>query len=630
MPQSSSTGEAMPRSRTTTLTPTTVSCVLAVLGWAMVCRTCAADQPSGAQQAPGHPQAVTVVFQKHHRGYTGTRDTFVARHVPDHSIGTKDDMMVGRFGDGRLHRFKGLIKFNNLNLPRHCRVLSAKLTLRCHISGRPKVAVYGLLQDFAEGAAVWGRAKPGETTWNHLRYGNQPWGAPGAGKASDSFTYDGDADHHAPADDTVTLDRDGWHTWDVTASFRSQLEKGKEHGWLLDEVSGAEDTHVSVRSSEAPIYEDPLAPYPRLTVTYVPPPGEAAPPAPSPPKLISFSLGTPQRLMEHEERLGRLPFSGAVFDVEDNRHLSASGEGKLNISVFGPRRLRAEDYSDFIRDARLVFAPHSPLTDNFIRVSTVPGTLTPKKQPYTWENRPRAPDMITMWFGDFDVVVDNFKVAAQVAHRSGSKGILFDWEEYGGDVFNYAQLADAKKLGKSADETARQVRSCAERISRAVSGEYPGVTWIIIYSIYDEKWSALEAAFMDGLIGGAHERTRFVDGHEKYHLSSAAEFRRVYRDTYEKSPGLSAVPDKFLRHLQVGFGVWFDRSGWGPDIEWRYSPARWQTKLENALVVSDCYVWIYTGGAPNWLTGGNLPQPYVDATWQALRNARRLKNMDCK
>ena len=297
----------------------------------------------------------------------------------------------------------------------------------------------------------------------------------------------------------------------------------------------------------------------------------------------------------------------------------------------GPKPLRVEDYSDFIRDARKVFAPHSPLTDNFLRVTTVPGTLTPGEQPYSWNYKPSPREMVTMWFGDFDVVVRNFKVAAQVARDSGAKGILFDWEEYAGHVFNYERLADAKPLGKTEDETARQVRLCAERISRAVNEVYPDITWFIIFSIYDERWPKLERAFMDGLIAAADPRTRFVDGHEKW-LSAAADYQRVYRDTYEKSVKLSAVPEKFHKQLDVAFSLWFDKVPFGPDIERRYSPARWQVNVENAMLTTDGYVWVFTGGSggaiPDWLTGENLPQAYLDATWRAVQLARNLRGFE--
>ena len=54
-------------------------------------------------------------------------------------------------------------------------------------------------------------------------------------------------------------------------------------------------------------------------------------------------------------------------------------------------------------------------------------------EPYGWENRPRYHDPVTMWWAEgFDSVLHNARVAARLARDTGMRGILFDWEPYGG------------------------------------------------------------------------------------------------------------------------------------------------------------------------------------------------------
>jgi len=298
-------------------------------------------------------------------------------------------MQVGRYRQNG-EEFKGLVKFTGLNIPRGSRIVSAKLSLLCAgFNGTPKIAACGLLKDFGEGAQSWALAQPGETTWNSVQQGREPWKAPGAAAKSDNFEYDADADCHQPADDTVTVNDLGWFTWNVAASFADQFARGKEYGWVLEEITPSPEANVAVFvPREGSLPDMPLRPYPRLTVTYVPAqPGRAVRTWPGP-RLILFDMVEPTTLRRDLKRAAALPFDGGVFRAEPNRH-PPSGEGWLNISVFGPDKLRVDDYSEFIESARAVQRT-SALTHNFLRVTTVPGTLERKGVPYNWETRPRG------------------------------------------------------------------------------------------------------------------------------------------------------------------------------------------------------------------------------------------------
>ncbi|HXG24893.1 MAG TPA: DNRLRE domain-containing protein, partial [Chthonomonadales bacterium] len=540
------------------------------------------------------------------------------------------EILVGRIFDDDVSRFKGLVRFTNLSIPAGSKVVSAKLSLFCNgFSGKPQIGVFGLLKPFSEGSSRGTTARAGETTWNMLRHGEAMWGTPGVGSGSDGYDFDGPADFHTPADATVSITEAGWYEWDVTPSFSRQWNAGKDYGWLIMETSDRPATYAGFRTREAAIDELPSLLYPKLTVTFIPPRDAALPAAPVGPKLINFYFGHPEILTKDPERLAKLPFDGGVFHGEDNRNLG-SGEGSIVLNVFGPEKLDVKNYSHFIACMKAIQKPPSPLQDNFLRFNVVPGTLERKDVPYNWENRPRRNEMVTMWFSDFDTVVHNVRVAAMVAREAGMRGLLFDWEEYAGDIFNYDRLKDAHDQGKSSEETRQQVRKCAERIGKAIAETYPTMTLIIIPGVYSIRKSELLTAFMDGLIAACDPRTRIVDGNEKYHLFAATQFWEAYDFHYKQAPAMSAVPEKYLRQVEVGFGVHIDRYGWGPNPEWIYSSARWQTKLENALTVADSYVWVFTGGGnaanqADWWTGQNLPQDYIEATRKAREWARLTK-----
>jgi hypothetical protein len=578
--------------------------------------------------AQSDTNTITTTFQERIKGYHGTRTATLSRDTPDSSI-SRDDLLVGKIFADETHQHKSLVKFTGLDLPADAKILSAHLSLFCQgFSGQPRIAAYGLLKNFSEGNRHGGQALAGATTWNALHYGKAAWSAPGAGKTSDRFDYDAEADVHAPPDATEAVQSVGWFTWDVTSSFTDQRRQGKEYGWALEEATGHATTYAVFVSPHADVADKPLLLYPRLTLTYVTSaPGQSVRSG-SGPQLISFYLGDPTHLNKDLKRVARLPFDGAVFDGEDNRHLG-SGEGILNISVFGPDELKLENYSQFIESTRRISSPPSPLRTNFLRITTVPGTLERKQTPYDWDSRPRRNEKVTMWYSDFSPILHNITVAATVAREAGMRGILFDWEEYGGNIFSYAQLKDAQEQGKSLEETKQQVRKRAEEFIQAINAVYPDMTLIIIPHIYSGGAPELFAAFLDGVIVAADPRMRIVDGNEKYSLASAEQFWTAYDFNYDKAPTFCTVPEKYLRQVEVGFGVWLNKDGWSRDPERDYSSARWQTKLENALLVSDGYVWVFTGGggkiSPDWWTGAYLPPAYIEATRRAKDLVRAMK-----
>jgi hypothetical protein len=568
--------------------------------------------------------AVTFQYTHGQDGYRAARAILLRSHFPDHAWQQWDND-IGTYDyeppRSELRAGRSLLKFTNLRIPESSKVVSARLTLSILRGlGEPKIAVYGMLKPFRAPLRRLheGRAKIGDSTWNSQYHGIQSWGAPGASNAGSSWEYDGEADHYAEPDDLVSVTKtqrseSARYTFDVTRSLASQVAAGKLYGWLLAEAGGRLRTHVNLRLWGA-----------TLEVTYVPAGDVARLPQTTGKRLICFDFAKLRDVRQDLDRLKALPFHGATFwGIDDLARPDA--RGWLCSSVFSRYKLRAEDYADFIQAGRVVSSHPSPLTDNFLRVNAcAPGTLEEAKAGYwTWPTGPDGP--ITMWWDDgFDTVVHNMGVAAKIAKEAGFKGIILDLEGYQGNILDFAKQRDAHKMGKTVEETRIQVQKRAERLMLAVNREYPDMTLIIIHLMYVKPSpDSLHNAFVDGLVAAANPGIRFVSGNERYFLTSRNDFYRAYEWDYEEAPTYSAVPEKYLRQIEVSFGVWLGRHGWGVEPELDESPASWQACLENALGAADRYVWVFYGGGSNtgqlnFWTGENLPQAYIDASYRAL------------
>lgn len=586
---------------------------------------------AGLQTAYGaDAKPVTATYTEGRRGYRGARCIWLTNAASDRSSrrgpwlsggGGPEDMLVGRPQGKREREFRGLLKFSNLNLHAGSKILSARITLPSgEILGRPRVAIYGMLKNWhappKEPRDTEPSALDGETTWNSQYHSQQKWGAPGVDKTSDNFEYDGDADRHTEADSIIEVKDMGRITFDVTHSLASQVAGGKEYGWLLAELSEGDDA----------VYINPNTVRAGLTVRYIPPPGvEVKRTAPPQLRLINFHLAEPWDMLKNPDRLRKLPFDGAVWFGQDNRH---NMERPIVNSVFGPDKLTYEDYSDFVESAREICRPPSVLPDNFLRVNlSVPGTLERRGEPFNWENSPTSDEPVQMWWADgFDAVVHNMEVAARIAKAGGMKGMFFDGEPYKGDIWSFVRQADAEELGKTYEETCVQVRHRAGQLAEAINEHYPDMTLIMYFYAYqsaEKNADMLWNAFMDGFIEKMDPRMRLVVANSPAYVYVAKEkFEALYEWDYFEAPKVSAVPDKYLRQVEVGFGLWFDYKGWSGDPELRASSAQWQVRLENALAVADSYVWVYTG-RPRWWIPGQVPQTYINATYRALDLAKR-------
>ena len=286
------------------------------------------------------------------------------------------------------------------------------------------------------------------------------------------------------------------------------------------------------------------------------------------------------------------------------------------------------------------------LTDNFLwTYSTV------------WVAGGKVPD----WFndGDWEAVCANTRLAARLAKECGFKGILLDWEQYGGHgvgvwrmPFYYKHYADeGYKVGGEAEprpflEVAAKVRQRGREYAEALTGVYPEIVLLVAASLYsDTYWesvmekggdlracaTALMPAFVDGLLLGLDERASLVSACERTYLDSTYADMLAVRDlALRRALVMSTVPELARKRIEFAPGIWTD-AGWGKD---RFSPTdvrvnqrdpeQHKHATHNALAASDRYAWFY--GAMPWLT--EEATPLMKAYWEATREAHRPMDLD--
>jgi hypothetical protein len=288
------------------------------------------------------------------------------------------------------------------------------------------------------------------------------------------------------------------------------------------------------------------------------------------------------------------------------------------------------------------------LTDNFLWMAVhVEGT--------------RAPN----WFSDSDweIVLHNTRVAAELARELRFKGILFDMESYGGaqgvwrhpwDYPLYAK-ADYKDGGEAAPrpfaEVAGKVRERGRQWAEALSTAYPEVVLFVIAGLYECVWqeslatgkdleglaSGLYAPFVDGVLVGLGPHATLVSGSESTYLNSQYRDMLTQRDAcLNQSLCVSTVPDLARQRITFAAGIWTD-AGYGatgrfsntdPRVNQR-SPEVHRHAVHNALAASDRYAWQWgewgATGESNFLT--TEPTPLLREYWQANRDGHQPQDL---
>jgi hypothetical protein len=332
--------------------------------------------------------------------------------------------------------------------------------------------------------------------------------------------------------------------------------------------------------------------------------------------LIEFGWDEPSTafLRTHLAQMEEMPFDGCVFHVD---HLLAKGEPiRFTWEAWGKRAFTLAELEPALADLKTL-TPRR-FTHNFLRFNVTPGDLD--------------------WFDDFAPVLNNARLAAQLARAGHAQGILFDVEPYIAPVFDFHKQRGA--ASKTWPQYQAQVRKRGQEVMNAFQAEYAGLTVFLTFG-YSIAWAQMHGgtkplpdcqygllpAFLDGMLDAARGQTRLVDGCElAYSYRDVRLFQRQY-DTM-KTGLLSIVADSktYQSMMSLGFGLWLDRDwrkrAWNAEDFSKnyYTPAQLQASLRQALEVADQYVWLYSE-TPRWWTDSgpptNLPPAYIEAVRQS-------------
>ncbi|MBI4579304.1 MAG: hypothetical protein HY718_06350 [Planctomycetes bacterium] len=334
-------------------------------------------------------------------------------------------------------------------------------------------------------------------------------------------------------------------------------------------------------------------------------------------KLIEFGWDEPDPafMRAHADQLDGSPFDGCVFHVNYSRPGGQSGN--FTWAAWGRQAFTLEDVRPAIDDLKA--APLKRMRHNFLRFNTTPADID--------------------WFDDHAAVINNARLAATIAREGGCPGLLFDIEQYNGQLFNYAKQRDAAT--RSWDQYAAQARLRGREVMEAFQDAYPDLTVFLTFgyclpwgeSQTDEKKLAacgygLLKPFIDGMVDAIRGRTKLVDGNESaYSYREEKKFRTARRLIREDV--LAWVPDreKYRRHISVSFGLWMDydwrKQGWNTDDPEKnpVPPKRFEQLVRTALQYADEYVWVYTE-TPRWWSDEGKPVKLPPAYDAAVRAAR--------
>jgi len=312
------------------------------------------------------------------------------------------------------------------------------------------------------------------------------------------------------------------------------------------------------------------------------------------------------------------PFDGLVYHVGGDRGGPNRGlTGAFTWEAWGNRRWSEAELASEIRTLQSLH--WTKFHHNFLRVNTTPGNVD--------------------WFDDYSTVLANLTLAASIAKRAGSRGIMLDTESYEAAMFAYPKQKGIAKR-KYADYAA-QVRRRGAEVMRALEKGYPGLTLFLTLGgthadiqrrgdriQFDKGGYGLLPAFMEGLVDGASASAKIVDGMEgAYPVRKASEVDNYFasHDLYAASLPNAA---KYRKTVSRSLGLWLDfdwrTRGWhtdDPDANYR-PPEALRKTLQQAFSKVDEYVWLY-GEQPRWWTDSGKRSKLPDAYVQAVRDARK-------
>jgi hypothetical protein len=321
------------------------------------------------------------------------------------------------------------------------------------------------------------------------------------------------------------------------------------------------------------------------------------------PRYIEFGVDTPNtRSQANAVDVSRPPFDGEVIQP-----------------IMGGPFLRSEVMknsplpSDLLtrNDVNSDIAAFAGFSNNFLRVDA--GYLN------------------VAWNGDWTTVLGNIDLIGQLVAAHQLRGIVIDTE---------IQVPENSDVWDPTQASAADVRARGHDLAAHYSAAAPHTT-ILFTLAY--SWIALQHTagnttfdrltnFLDGMMEGAAESIRFVDGYEAsygYRLRNGSWDPKNFPQAHDEiraARSLSAVPTLYDRRFEVGFGIWIDNKDiWDPNNfanNW-FTPTEFGDSLSAARQASDGWVWVWSETV-TWYSATYIFQqnPVPDAYRTALINSR--------
>ncbi len=333
-------------------------------------------------------------------------------------------------------------------------------------------------------------------------------------------------------------------------------------------------------------------------------------------KLIEYGwdVPTPAQMRDELASMEKRPFDGIVFRLN----------GGHNAFVTKPL-----DATAFAEDERILRGlQFSRFRDNFVLV---------------WGSPPANFD----WFNDtqWNAIEGNASLLVRIAQAGRVRGICFDPEPYDFSLWDYAKQPGTN-VHSFADYRAR-VRQRGAQLMRAFEKSMPGATILTFFhvSLFDrfadlpeaekvkrlkeDGWGLMPDFFV-GMLEGASDKARFIDGNENaYYYTSREQYFRAYHAIRQRARNLipRELGEKYGRQVQAGQALYIDQNFAlrQPNPESYLSfhmtaeeRARWfEHNTYWALYTTDEYVWCYSERM-NWWK--NETPPGLES---AISNARQ-------
>lgn len=391
-------------------------------------------------------------------------------------------------------------------------------------------------------------------------------------------------------------------------------------------------------------------------------------------KLIKWGQDSPTSayLRKNIREMEKWNFDGICIDPDLRR------DGKTAFlspgHLFSTRRFTYEELRHIVDDVKAT--KFTRFTDNFLVMGMCVEPLVFRKADWSYDPA-TDPPMETVsspdWFNDaeFQILVDNWVLAARICREAGLKGFMIDMEQWGSTEgktprpWNYRFLRNHNGEGYPSFEVcARKWRERGKQLMTALVKEYPSIVMLNYqgsqqFSYDGIRWAAnpdpklsplanadygLCASFIDGLLAGipANSKATFVDGGPLYHATLSKRYQDYRNVSFKGSLKRSAVPAAFKKHARLGFATWVDGRGYLP-YDWsqkapyfsnQFTPAELEHSLYFSLLNSDKYSWIWSekaiffpqSGKAQIHSGSKVTVP--DEYRRAIANVKKPHRLD--